>query len=108
MNTQRALILALAAGLLAPAIPAQAAEDVIVIARADAADFSYGKENRRARRTDEGERGYGYGYERRQGGERADDMSARDRGDARVWRPVRNEHRDRKDRDDRPSRSERR
>lgn len=110
MNTHRALILALAlaAGLLAPAIRAQAAEEAIVIARAESGDPRFGRDGRRAGRSAEGERGYGYGYERRQGAERPGDFAARDRAVPREWRPERQERRDRNPREEgRPSRNER-
>lgn len=116
MNTRRTLMLALATGGLILALPAGAADDLAggtyLLARADAKDAAIGRENRRsARRQDDGERGYGYGYERRQRSERPDDLGGRDRQASRDARTERSANTERGERvwrgDDRPARRNR-
>jgi hypothetical protein len=113
MNTCSALMLALATGGLVLATPVRAADDLpagaYLLARADTNDAKPGPESRRTnRRPDVGERGYGYGYERRQRTDRPDAVVERDRREVRdarserterVWhgdeRPTRRDRRDR-------------
>jgi len=113
MNNSFALMLALAACGLILALPAQAAKDrrpaAQPVAQADKKASDAGKENQRAaRRRDEGERGYGYGFERRQRSERPADVGGRDRPASRDTRTERSDRPDRRERGfDRPSRRNR-
>jgi hypothetical protein len=100
MNTCSALMLALATGGLILAMPARAADDLptgaFLLARADTNDVKPGKESRRtARRPDDGERAYGYGFERRQRADRPDDVGGRDRREVRDARSERTERTER-------------
>jgi hypothetical protein len=113
MNTRRTLLLALATGGVILALPTRAADNLsagaYLLARSGSQDASPGRENRRTtRRQDDGERSYGYGYERRQRSDRPDDPGGRDQ---QASREVRTERAERSNRvwrgDDRPGRRNR-
>lgn len=110
MKTRPALILGLIASSLLMTAPAQAEHGypagAFVIAKRDADDNARADERRRDSRRTTGapnDRGYGYGYERRQRDPEADESAPEQR---RRDRDQRSERRERSE--DRGSRSERR
>lgn len=104
---KRLLVIGILAGSLAIALPAQASyagnelpAGAFVLAKRSADDGDRAEERRRAdsrgaQRRDGDERGYGYGYERRQrGGEAGDDSSSSRRNRGQVEPDERRESRD--------------